>query len=113
MSDAQTRSISPENPTGEKGKGAMIVPTPGDPDQPFAGMFVHLGRGWKSRPFVNLKAGESRTLMDVSGSGVIQMCWITPEPFTSINVRDSPAFKFTNGRDFQPRPRWPNMLANG
>ena len=23
MSDAQTRSISPENPTGEKGKGAM------------------------------------------------------------------------------------------
>ena len=76
MSDAQTRSISPENPTGEKGKGAMTVPTPGDPDQPFASMFGHLGRGWKSRPFVNLKAGESRTLMDVNGSGVIQHIWI-------------------------------------
>jgi len=26
LSDAESRSISPENPTGEKGKGAMALP---------------------------------------------------------------------------------------
>ena len=26
LSDAESRSISPENPTGERGKGAMAIP---------------------------------------------------------------------------------------
>src|SRR3990170_3094292 len=34
LSEAQTRSVSAENPTGQKGKGAMAIPKPGDPDQP-------------------------------------------------------------------------------
>ena len=75
VSEAQTRSISPEKPTGGKGAGAMMIPKVGDPEQPF-GQFAYLGRGWKTRPFVNLKAGESRTLMDVSGPGVIEHMWI-------------------------------------
>ena len=31
LSTARTRSISPENPTGEKGKGGMAIPNPEDP----------------------------------------------------------------------------------
>lgn len=76
MSDAQTRSISPENPTGEKGKGAMIIPKFGDPEQPHANLFAHLGQGWKTRPFLTLAAGTNRTLMDVNGPGTIQHIWI-------------------------------------
>jgi hypothetical protein len=76
MSDAQTRSISPENPTGEKGKGATMIPKLGDPEQPHANLFAHLGRGWKTRPFLTLEAGKSRTLMDVNGPGAIQHIWI-------------------------------------
>ena len=28
LSEAESRSISPENPTGERGKGAMAIPEP-------------------------------------------------------------------------------------
>jgi hypothetical protein len=76
MSEARTRSISPENPTGEKGKGAMMIPKLGDPEQPHANLFAHLGRGWKTRPFLTLGAGKTRTLMDVNGPGMIQHIWI-------------------------------------
>jgi hypothetical protein len=76
MSDAQTRSISAENPTGGKGKGAMAIPKAGDPDLPHAHMTAHLGQGWKTRPFLSIKAGQTATLMDVAGPGVIQHIWI-------------------------------------
>ena len=78
MTGAQTRSISPENPTGGKGQGAMMVPKLGDPEQPFT-QFAYLGQGWKTRPFVNLKAGEKRTLMDVDGPGVIEHMWMVSD----------------------------------
>ena len=87
LSDAQTRSISPENPTGEKGKGAMMIPKIGDPEQPHADWFAHLGRGWKTRPFRNLKAGETMTLMDVTGPGVIQHIWLVSDHWQSCVVR--------------------------
>ena len=31
LTDARTRSISAENPTGEKGKGGMAIPDPSEP----------------------------------------------------------------------------------
>jgi len=36
-----------------------------------------LGRGWKVRPCITIKAGETATLADVAGPGVIQHIWIT------------------------------------
>ena len=45
--DAETRSISAENPTGEKGGGAKAEPTPDNPAS-------ELGRGWKVRPCITL-----------------------------------------------------------
>ena len=48
---AESRQISPENPTGEKGMGARATPNPSDPNLPFSAAAQDLGRGWKVSPF--------------------------------------------------------------
>ena len=68
LSKAQTRSISAENPTGEKGKGAMA---PAEIDGPAR----ELGLGWKTRPFVLIAPGETFTLAEINGPGAIQSFW--------------------------------------
>ena len=78
LGGARTRSVCPENPTGEKGKGGMAVP---DPIKfPFSPAASDLGRGWKVNPFCKVKAGETLTLMDVDGPGVIQHIWLVADP---------------------------------
>lgn len=71
LSDAQTRSISPENFTGEKGKGAMST------DGPAANAARGLGRGWKISPYVLVEPGQTLTLADIQGEGAIQQIWMT------------------------------------
>ena len=78
LSDARTRSVCPENPTGEKGKGGMAVPDPGK--LPFSAAASDLGQGWKVNPFHKVKPGETRTSMDVDGPGVIQHIWLVADP---------------------------------
>lgn len=72
LSNAQTRSISPENFTGEKGKGGMAT----------EGLSTNcsrdLGQGWKISPAVKIAAGETFTLADIQDSGAIQQIWMTP-----------------------------------
>jgi hypothetical protein len=70
MSKAQTRSISAENPDGAKGGGAKANPEAGSPAS-------ELGRGWKVRPWIPLPAGETVTLAEIKGPGVIQQIWLT------------------------------------
>jgi hypothetical protein len=72
LSSAQTRSISPENFTGEKGKGGMATTGEG------ANASRDLGQGWKVSPSIRIKAGEERVLADIQGSGAIQQLWMTP-----------------------------------
>ena len=73
LDGTRTRSISAENPTGEPGKGGMAIPDPTDPKPPAAARAADdLGQGWKVRPFLRINAGETGTLMDVDGPGVIQ-----------------------------------------
>ena len=79
LNGCETRSVSPENPTGEKGGGGRAVPNPNDPDLPYSRAAVALGRGWKVRPFVKPKAGQTLTLMDVEGPGMIQHIWMATE----------------------------------
>lgn len=79
LSEARTRSVSPENPTGAKGMGGMAVPNLADPELPHSGAAVDLGQGWKVRPFLKPKAGETVTLMDVDGPGVVQHIWMGSE----------------------------------
>jgi hypothetical protein len=81
LSDARTRSISPENFSGEKGKGGMATEGTGA---------IHargLGRdggvqGWKVSPSIEIGSGETRILGEIRGPGAIQQFWLT-----SANLR--------------------------
>jgi hypothetical protein len=79
LDQGRTRSVTAENPTGEKGKGGMAVPNPADPNLPHSAAATELGQGWKVRPFLRVKAGETVTLMDVAGPGVIQHIWLVAD----------------------------------
>lgn len=72
LSNAQTRSISPENFTGEKGKAAMAT------EGTNANAARDLGRGWKISPSVDIQPGQTFTLADIKGPGAIQQIWMTP-----------------------------------
>ena len=77
LNDMETRSISAENPTGEKGKGGMAIPNPSEPKPAASARAADdLGQGWKVRPFIRINAGETATLMDVEGPGIIQHIWL-------------------------------------
>jgi hypothetical protein len=72
LSAAQTRSISPENFTGEKGKGGMATEGTG------ARAARDLGQGWKISPSVVIEPGQTFELADIAGPGAIQQIWMTP-----------------------------------
>jgi hypothetical protein len=80
MSDAKTRSISPENFTGEKGKGGMAKLEDKDIRNKAnaANAARDLGQGWKVNPFIIIKPGETFTLAEIEGPGAIQHIWMTP-----------------------------------
>jgi hypothetical protein len=73
LKNMRTRSVSPENPTGEKGGGAQAVEGTG------ASAARELGAGWKVSPSIELAAGRTETLADVVGPGVIQHIWLTTD----------------------------------
>lgn len=86
LSKAQTRSVSPENVYGEKGRGGMAeVSAIPQPEVERIGQHWienypaarDLGLGWKVRPCVTLPAGRVTTIMDVDGPGQIQQIWMT------------------------------------
>src|ERR1035437_1389836 len=72
VSKAQSRSISPENFTGEKGKAGMATEGTGK------GAARDLGKGWKVSPSVQIEAGKTFTLGEIKGPGCIQQIWMTP-----------------------------------
>ncbi|MBI5383640.1 MAG: DUF2961 domain-containing protein [Verrucomicrobia bacterium] len=71
-SKAQSRSISPENFTGEKGKAGMATEGTGK------NAALGLGQTWKVSPSVRIKAGTTFTLGEIVGPGCIQQIWMTP-----------------------------------
>ena len=74
LSDAKSRSISPENFNGEKGKGGMCEPENGSAKVAAR----DLGRGWKVNPYITLKPNETFEIANIEGSGAIQHIWMTP-----------------------------------
>ena len=82
LSNAQSRSISPENFTGEKGKAAMATEGTGK------NAARELGQGWKVSPSVRIKARSTFTLAEIAGPGAIQQIWMTPAPLdkTRFNI---------------------------
>ena len=80
LSNAQTRSISPENFTGEKGKGGMAkIEDKGKVNVANASDAARdLGQGWKVNPYIRIQPGETFTIAEITGSGAIQHIWMTP-----------------------------------
>ncbi len=72
LSDAKSRSISPENFNGAKGKGGKATEGTG------LRASRDLGQGWKVSPSVVIKAGTTFTLAEIEGPGAIQQIWMTP-----------------------------------
>jgi hypothetical protein len=71
LSHAKSRSISPENFSGAKGKGGMAEEGTGKK------CAQDLGQGWKVSPSVKIGPGETFTLADIEGPGAIQQIWLT------------------------------------
>ena len=72
LSDAKSRSISPENFTGEKGKGGMATTGTGEKAS------RNLGQGWKVSPSIIIKSKTTFTIAEMSGPGCIQHIWMAP-----------------------------------
>jgi len=72
LSKARTRSISPENLSGEKGKGGMAIEGTGKDAA------RDLGQKWKVSPSVKIAPGATLTLAQIDGPGAIQHIWMTP-----------------------------------
>lgn len=72
LSDAKTRSISPENFNGAKGQGGMATEGTGKDAS------RDLGQGWKVSPSVIIKAHTTFTIAEIDGPGSIQHIWMTP-----------------------------------
>jgi hypothetical protein len=72
LSHAKTRSISPENFTGEKGGGGKAVEGTG------ANAARDLGQGWKISPSVRINPKDTFVLGTIEGPGAIQHIWMTP-----------------------------------
>lgn len=71
-SNAKTRSISPENFSGEKGKAGTATEGTGK------NASRDLGQGWKVSPSVVIKSKTTFTLGEIKGPGCIQQIWMTP-----------------------------------
>jgi hypothetical protein len=74
-SEAESRSITAENPTGARARGAMedVPPWSGQGWNPAR----ELGRGFKVRPCISLEPGSTTTLMDTEGPGILRHIWVT------------------------------------
>ncbi len=66
-------SVSPENLSGEKGKGAMVKVGEGSASHAAR----ELGDGWKVNPYLVMQPHEIATLADIKGQGAIKHIWIT------------------------------------
>jgi hypothetical protein len=72
LTRAKTRSISPENFSGEKGKGGMSIEGEGKKAA------RELGQGWKVSPCIRIAAHRVDTLAEIGGPGAIEHIWMTP-----------------------------------
>ena len=102
LSNAETRSISAENPTGGKGQGGMATEGTG------AVAARELGPGWKVSPCIHLPGNSVVELADIEGPGAIQQLWMTvkPEAWRQLILRcywdheDSPSVEVPLGDFF-------------
>lgn len=80
LDDAESRSISAENFTGEKGKGGMATTGTGE------SCARDLGQGWKVSPSVRILAGETFELANIAGPGTIEQIWMAALGNGRLNI---------------------------
>ncbi|PXX58849.1 hypothetical protein DFR70_113184 [Nocardia tenerifensis] len=73
LDNTRTRSISAENPTGAPGAGGRATTGTG------AHAARYLGVGWKVSPSILVSDGETATLADISGPGMVRHLWLTTD----------------------------------
>ncbi len=81
LSNAQSRSISPENFTGEKGKGGMATEGTGK-----QGRHANWARAGRCRLRSRIKAKSTFTVAEIDGPGAIQQIWMTPAPMDKTRL---------------------------
>ena len=113
LGSSRSRAITAENPTGGKGRGGRAVPDPSEKEFPDSGRAADkLGIGWKVRPFLRVNRGQTATLMDVDGPGIIQHIWMVeglklrPCPPILLGRRAFPVRRGPRPRLLRRRP-WP------
>ena len=74
LSNARSRSISPENPTGEPGRGGACKLEDGNARHAAR----DLGTGWKVNPYIHLEPGTVNEIANIEGPGCINHIWLTP-----------------------------------
>ncbi|NLF38795.1 DUF2961 domain-containing protein, partial [bacterium] len=72
LDNRESRSLSPENFKGEKGRGGMATAGAGQ------NASRDLGQGWKVSPCVRIEPGQVFELADIAGPGMIEQIWMTP-----------------------------------
>jgi hypothetical protein len=91
FSSLQSRAVSQENPTGAKGMN---------------GHYQGNGDGHKNQPaFRDVAAGETKTLCDIKGSGMIRHLWIT------LSDRSPEALRNTILRIYWDNSPYPSVEA--
>ncbi len=73
LTSAKSHSISPENPTGEKGQGGKADLSTGSASH----AAKDLGVGWKVNPYVNVAPGSTFTFAQFKGEGIVNHIWMT------------------------------------
>ena len=73
VTDALSRAVSPENPTGAPGGGARATLEEGTARYAAS----KLGVGWKVNPYIHVPAGQTVEIANVEGCGVIEHLWMT------------------------------------
>lgn len=76
---AESRSITAENPTGAPGMGGRSKPSEGV--HPFSAAAAReLGTGWKVTPCLPIPAGETLSMAEIEGPGVVRHIWLAYKP---------------------------------
>lgn len=103
ITNAESRSITAENPTGEKGGGAHA--TSGFSEIQAS----ELGKGWKVNPAISLEPNSVHNIANVDGMGIIRSIWLTGHISRDLIIRfywdcsDNPAVEVP----------LPDFFANG
>ncbi len=80
-SSAVSRTITPENLTGQKGNACRARPDDPYPFSPSAAAAAaHLGEGWKVSPNTTIGPGNQAILAEIEGPGVVRHIWLTLDP---------------------------------